>query len=271
MIRQNLHTHTLYDDGRNTPEEMALAALAAGLTGLGFSGHSVLPYDNDWAMTEDSQAAYLADVERTRRRFDRRLEIFLGLEWDMLSPPPRGFDYVIGSVHHLDAAAPGLTVDESPEATRAAIREHFDSDAAALAQAYFAQVGELAALPFVDIVGHFDLLTKFDEKAGIFDEADPRFREAAMAALERLCRADKIFEVNTGAISRGWRTGPYPSRFLLRELKARNARVLVTGDSHSADAVAFAFSQTEALLAQLGFREIWELTPGGFRPAPLEG
>ena len=269
MIRQNLHTHTLYDDGDSTPGEMAAGAAAAGLTSLGFSGHSVLPYDNDWAMTERSREAWLTDVEKTRRAMAGRLGIFLGLEWDLLSGPPEGYDYVIGSIHHIGAGTPPATVDESPEATRAVISEEYASDPDAFAEAYFAQYQRLAACPFVDIVGHFDLLTKFDEKEAIFDARSRRFREAALAALETLCRAGKIFEVNTGAIARNWRTAPYPAPELLRELKARGARVLVTSDAHRADAVAFAFPAAEQLLRDTGFREIWELTDRGFVPARL--
>ena len=37
---QNLHTHTTFCDGQSTPGELVRAALAAGLTALGFSGHS---------------------------------------------------------------------------------------------------------------------------------------------------------------------------------------------------------------------------------------
>ena len=94
MIRQNLHTHTVFDDGSGTPMEMALAAVSAGLTGLGFSGHSVLPYGNDWAMTERSREEWLADVSRTKRAMEGRLEIFLGLEWDLLSEAPEGYEIV---------------------------------------------------------------------------------------------------------------------------------------------------------------------------------
>ena len=269
MIRQNLHTHSVYDDGANTPMEMALAAVSAGLTGLGFSGHSVLPYENDWSMTESSREEWLAKVRETRKALEGRLEIFEGLEWDLLSPPPEGCDYVIGSIHHLGPAAPHRTVDESPEQTIRAITEVFGGDRDSLAEAWFAQYETLARCGFVDIVGHFDLLTKFDEQQRIFDMSSRRFREAAMEALELLCRADKIFEVNTGAIARGRRSVPYPSGDLLRELKAREARVLVTSDAHSADTVACAFPQTEALLRETGFREIWILTGRGFVPVPI--
>ena len=39
----NYHTHTIYDDGKSTVDEMVRSALACGLRALGFSGHSYLP------------------------------------------------------------------------------------------------------------------------------------------------------------------------------------------------------------------------------------
>ena len=42
--RQNLHTHTTWDDGAASPMDMARAAMDAGLTSLGFSIHSPLGY-----------------------------------------------------------------------------------------------------------------------------------------------------------------------------------------------------------------------------------
>lgn len=271
MIRQNLHTHTSFDDGINTVAEMAQAAVDAGLTSLGFSGHSPLPYANEWSMTPEGETAYRAAVAEAKTAFAGQLEILCGLEWDMLSPPPKGYDYVIGSIHHLTppSATPPPSADESPEASLRAVEWYYGGDPAAMAEAYYSQYETMAKKSFVDIVGHFDLLTKFDEKAHIFDPDDPRYIDAAMAALELLLRADKIFEVNTGAMSRGWRTTPYPSRYFLRELRTRKARVLVASDSHSAAAVAHAFPETEALLREIGFAERWELTETGFAPVRL--
>lgn len=273
MIRQNLHTHTTFCDGTNTADEMARAAIAAGLTSLGFSGHSAMPWGSDWGMVPDEVPAYRAAVAAAREKYAGRLAVYCGLEWDSLSAPEdaAGFQYVIGSIHHIPRGLPGEppSVDASPEASRDALTRYFAGDPAAMAEAYFAQYDALARRDFVDIVGHYDLLTKFDERARIFDDTDPRYIDAAMAGLEALLRADKLFEVNTGAMSRGWRTSPYPSRRLLTELRARNARMLVTSDAHSADAVAFAFDEAEALLRSVGFREIWELTDAGFAPVPL--
>ena len=38
-MKQNLHTHTLYCDGKDSVEEMVRAAIDKGFTTLGFSGH----------------------------------------------------------------------------------------------------------------------------------------------------------------------------------------------------------------------------------------
>ena len=270
MIRQNLHTHTIFDDGKNTPAEMAEAALRAGFSSLGFSGHSTLPWENEWSLTAENIPAYLAAVEKTRRAFSGRLTIFSGLEWDNLSDQDvTGFDYIIGSIHQLSLDGAHPSVDEAPEVTAEILARYFAGDAAALAEAYYAQYEAVADADFVDIVGHFDLITKFDEVRSFFDETDPRYRDAAMAAMERLLRADKLFEVNTGAISRGWRKTPYPSPALLKELRLRGARLVVSSDAHSAGAVDCAFSETEELLRSLGFRERWELTDRGFVPTSL--
>ena len=46
---QNLHAHSVFCDGKNTPEEMIRACLAAGMDSAGISIHSPLPFANGWA------------------------------------------------------------------------------------------------------------------------------------------------------------------------------------------------------------------------------
>ena len=41
MINSDFHTHTNLCDGRNTPEEMVLAAIARGMDCIGLSGHAM--------------------------------------------------------------------------------------------------------------------------------------------------------------------------------------------------------------------------------------
>ena len=213
---------------------------------------------------------YRAEVRALADKYAGSIKVYLGIEWDVsaaaldLSP----YDYVIGSVHELPVDG-HRSVDANAETTARFLAECFGGDADAAAEMYFAEMDKVAARPEVGIVGHFDLLTKFDEQRGFFNENSPRYRRAAERAMEKLVAAGKIFEVNTGAISRGYRTSPYPSRELLTQLHRMGGRVTLSADAHSAGAIACAFDQAEALVRACGFEEIYELQDGGFVPVKL--
>lgn len=274
MMLQNLHTHTVFGDGQNTPEEMVLGAVQAGCAALGFSEHSPLPpaaNADDWAMAEADVAVYRAELLRLREQYRGTLDIFLGLEQDLDSPPPAlPWDYLIGSVHSVLAGGVHLSVDESPASFERSVREHFGGDCLAFAEAYYRRVAVAAERTRCQIVGHFDLVTKFNEGGRLFDEESPRYRAAALEALEAAMRRDVIFEINTGAMSRGYRSAPYPAPFLLEAIRERGGRVCITSDSHSRSTVAHAFPQAAEAASACGFREVWMLSEKGFFPVGLE-
>ncbi|HIZ55853.1 MAG TPA: hypothetical protein H9671_06570, partial [Firmicutes bacterium] len=54
----NLHTHSCFSDGRDTPEEIVREALRKGFISLGFSDHSPTPYFSDCNMPEERTEAY---------------------------------------------------------------------------------------------------------------------------------------------------------------------------------------------------------------------
>ena len=88
MIRTELHCHTVYCDGKNTPEEMVLAAIGKGFRRLGFSGHSETLFDLSYCMTAEKTAAYQKEVARLKKKYADRLAIFLGVEQDYYSAAP---------------------------------------------------------------------------------------------------------------------------------------------------------------------------------------
>ncbi len=278
MFTQNLHAHGQFDDGKSTLEEMLLASRAAGLESLGFSIHCPLPYGSDWACPQASLPAYIAEVRRLQEKYTGQIELFLGVEWDViaddfdLSP----FDYAIGSVHHLPQpmklpencplelakafATDYPCVDESADATARCISGHFGGDADAYAKAYFTEIKKVAAKDGVGIVGHFDLLTKFDEQRRFFTPPTKVYMEAALDAMETLVKADKVFEINTGAISRGYRSEPYPSRELLCALSEMGGKITISADTHHVSSVACAFEQAEKIARACGFKEVFKLS-----------
>lgn len=254
MFRQNLHAHSTYDDGKATPRGMIDASMAAGLTSVGISVHSPLPYESGWGVYPDRLEEYIAQMHALTREYAGRIEVFIGIEWDILTRTDLSrFEYVIGSVHHMPFGNPGPCVDYKAQTTKEIIETVYGGDADAMAEAYYAQYDAVANEPEVDIVGHIDLLTKFDEQMGFFTKQSGRYRNAALLAMEKLVRAGKIFEINTGAISRGYRTTPYPDRALLCALREMGGRITISADAHHPSGVACAFDKAEALARDCGY------------------
>ena len=266
MTRQSLHVHTAFCDGKNAPEEMVRGALAAGCASLGFSGHSPLSFDGSWTMRPEDMPRYREEILRLKQQYAGEIEIFLGLEQDLFSPDPgTGWDYRIGSVHCVERDGVYLSVDDNPERFQRETARFYGGDVLAYAADYYRLEAQVAKRTGCEIVGHFDLFAKFNEGGRFFDESDRRYRSAALEALDALMERDVIFEINTGAMSRGYRTVPYPAPFLLRRIRERGGRITVTSDSHSADTILYGYAEAFTLARSCGFSEYWFLTPAGFR------
>ena len=265
---QNLHTHTTFCDGKSTAEEMVRAALAAGLTAIGFTGHSYVEGDSG-TMSPERTAAYRAEVLRLREAYAGEIAVYLGVEQDSFSlPAAERYDYAIGSVHYVQKDGRRFAVDDTEEELRQAAAA-FGGDLLAVAEDYYAAVGGVAEETGCQIVGHFDLITKFNEGDRLFPAGHPRCRAAAMEALRRLARRDVLFEINTGAMARGYRSAPYPGRELLREIRALGGRVLITSDCHQAENLVSGFREAGELALACGFRETMQFDGRGFVPRRL--
>ena len=258
----NIHTHTCFCDGRDTPAEMAQRAYDLGFVSLGFSGHSDTGFDPCGMRDYDS---YRAAVAAEKERWRGKMEIYCGIEQDHFSGRAEGWDYVIGSVHYVERGGKKLAVDWSPEETDRIIREEYGGSADSFAEDYYALVGSLAAVTGCDIIGHFDLITKFDEGGKVF--SGRRYTEAAMGALEALIKTGAIFEINTGALARGYRRTPYPAPWILRELHAKGAEIIITSDCHNKDHLDFGYEAAVKSAREAGYDSALILRRGKFERA----
>ena len=73
-----------------------------------------------------------------------------------------------------------------------------------------------------------------------------------------------FFEVNTGAIARGYRTSPYPDLDFLREFKRLGFGAVISSDCHNKSFLDHGFDMARELLESVGFRSKWILTNDGF-------
>ena len=85
IYRQNLHQHTNYCDGADTPREIVLHAIENGFDSIGFSGHSYMYYAPDHSMSKAGTREYIAEIGALKKEFEGKIEIYCGLEFDMYS------------------------------------------------------------------------------------------------------------------------------------------------------------------------------------------
>ena len=269
MRLQDLHTHSVFDDGSAALEEMVCAAIDKDLSAIGLSGHSPIPGE-DWTIPPSILQDFLHEAKRLKEKYRDQIAVYCGIEFDLRSQLDLSeYDYVIGSLHATVTPEGAFDTDNTAELAQEGIDRFFGGDTDAAAAAYFAQYRAIAENPEIDIVGHFDLLTKFNEQGRLYDDFSPRYLDAAHAAMRLLVNAGKIFEINSGAMSRGYRSAPYPAKHLLENLHALGGRICLNSDAHSTKGVGYAFGECLELAENCGFSELWMLTERGFMPIPI--
>lgn len=270
LQKSNLHTHTNFCDGKNTPEEIVREAIALGMETIGFSGHSYTPHDTSYCMTREGTEQYRAEIERLKQVYGDRIRILCGIELDYYGEKLCAkYDYIIGSVHYVLLNGEHCVVDINEQTMKDAVQKYCKGDYFHYTREYYRAVAGIVDQTNCDIVGHFDLVTKFNEGGRLFDESDPRYLKPAFEALDALLSKDVVFEVNTGAISRGYRKDPYPASCFLRYLCEKNGRVTMSADAHRKENLLYGFDETAMLLKNCGFRSVLTMTDHGWEEVPL--
>ena len=267
----SVHTHSKFCDGKNTMEEMAVAAWRAGLKTLGFSGHSHTPCDLEYCMSPGRTIQYKVEAARLKKQYEGKMDILYGLEWDLFSDTdPSEYEYFIGSAHYIHGPKTGkyYEIDWRPADLQACIDDDFDGDGLAVAEAYFANVIKVIEKK-PTILAHFDLIKKINGKGEFFDESDPRYQKAAHEALLAAARSRCVLELNTSPVYRGFRDEYYPSNLLLKEWLPLAGNVVITADAHDVTSLTFGFADAAALLKSYGYEKVLVLGKNGFTPCAL--
>ena len=262
MRYSNLHTHTVFSDGKSTMEENVLSAIEKNMSALGFSEHSYTDFDESYCMKKDAMPAYLAEIQRVKEKYSGQIEVYTGLELDggSVLEDRTPFDYIIGACHYVMTPVGYISVDHAKDLQKDTLDRYFGGDPVAYSKAYFENYTRRQYEMRPDILAHMDLNTKY----GFMDEEDKRYKRLALDCLTDCLEVCGIVELNTGAIARGLRTVPYPSATLLRETLARGGRVILSSDSHHRDNLTFWFDEAVELLRSLGFKSIVQFVRGGF-------
>ncbi len=264
------HIHTTFCDGKDSPAVMAETAYRLGFHTFGFTGHSPMLCPGDWCMNEKSLPEYRAAVRALQAEYAGKMRILCGLERDYFAPPDDyKYDYVIGSVHAVEKNGVYHAVDDSADVLMASVNRDFGGEYDAFCEAYYAQVADVLRKTGADIIGHLDLVTKFKNRLQLTESK--RYLDAAFDAIHALIPAGKPFEVNTGAITRGYRNSPYPSMTLLKEIHACGGNIILTGDCHNRQNLGDCWDVAVEAAEAAGFTTRMEWGENGFEEVALRG
>jgi len=230
-------------------EEYLARAAALGLEEVGFADH--LPQyflpparrDPELAMPDEELPRYVAAVRELQ---ETRPGLRLGIEADYVPGREKEladilagypFDYVIGSVHHIDDWEFDHPDRQDP---------YGQSDLLDLYRRYFDLVARSAASGLFDIIAHPDLIKKF----GFRPAADltDLYRETARA----LARAEVCVEVNTAGLAYP-AAEIYPAYGFLALCRGMGVPAALGSDAHAPRQVGRSFGQAVGLLQKAGY------------------
>ena len=265
MTRCNLHTHTPFCDGKTPPEGMVISAIEKGFDAIGFSGHSYTSIDLSYCMDQNQLDEYETEIKNLRQKYASMIDIYYGLEIDYYANPDQhSYDYTIGSVHYVCKDGVYREVDHSAEITKETVQSFFNGDVYAYCEDYFANVADVLTKTKCDIVGHFDLVKKFNINGCMFNNNHPRYRNASLSAAQALVKQDVLFELNTSGTLPGRCGEMYPADFILKEIQCKGGRVILSSDCHDSDYLDFGFDTAIQKLSSLGFDSVTVIKEGKF-------
>ena len=276
---QNLHTHTHFSDGSSAPEAYLEQAVALGMTSLGFSDHSPLPFDNTFALREEKVSEYCETIQKLKGN-PHGISVFLGMEADYIPGMGHSFawfrenfpvDYLIGSVHLVkNSNSEDLWFIDGPDPRTYddGLNALFGGDIRRGVTAYYRQINEMLTTSRMEIIGHLDKI-KMHNRDRLFRETEPWYTALVDETLDLVRQKGVVVEVNTRGIYKKRSDTTFPGPALLKKILALNIPVTISSDAHRPEEILILFNETAALLSEIGFREVAQLTENGWGEVEL--
>ena len=267
--KSNLHTHTIYCDGKNTVEENIEAAISKGLISIGFSGHSHFYADNT-SMSEENTIKYLENIKKAKDIYKDKIQVYLGIEGDYYSNLNKNtdkemvLDYRIGSVHYIDDGNNSyFPIDMSRDSFKETVN-HFGNIKDVVLR-YYDNVIKMIETQKPDIIGHLDLVRKYNLNKEYFSEKEDWYIEKIDEVINVIKQSKCLVEVNTKLMNKNNLDAHYPSKYVINKLLESGADFIVNTDAHIADNIDHFYNEAVNELKNMGVNHIIQLIDNDFK------
>lgn len=262
------HSGEFCDHAEDTLEQLIEAAIAAGYSTFGITEHAprlapefLYPEEREKGRSVASLAKtfgeYAAKSQSLVEEYGDQIHLLRGFETEVV-PESRyvefmkryrthfGFDYIVGSVHHVA----GECIDGPEEWFAPAVEKCGGVEA--LARRYYEKVAEMIGLLRPEVVGHIDLISK-NAPAEVLDTA--AVHDAARAALEAVRDTEAILDVNTAGLRKGL-GHPYPAPWVIDAARDMGIPFCFGDDSHRISEVGAGIDEARDYLLAHGVENI---------------
>ena len=281
----DLHTHTGYSyDAEAKPVEAHVqAAVAHGVSVLGFSEHTdffyreslsqsdfapelvdfpmyqkeVAPFRNGRVIQADI-AAQQKDIDACREAYDGKITLRKGIELGQPHTAPdladqlltsNSFDYVIGSIHHLS---------DDMDMYFARYEQRNPND---VMEDYFSETQKMLRYGKFQILGHIDYPLRVmklphnqPSLKGYMDYVDEVLKQLITCGIALECNTKSLF---------GWQQALGPEDCVLVRYHELGGELITVGsDSHAPETIGRGIPQALARLKQFGFSYVTDFADG---------
>ena len=255
LVNSSIHNHSTFCDGKNLPEEMAQSAYQAGFQDFGILCHATMTTgDYDWPIRDEK--GFQNTLSKLKKEYEGKMRLYCGIERDYFGKMSEGFDYVIDGVHQIYYGGRYFDVDHSENIFKKDIEQGFGGNVKKYVEVYYQTVSQMVERNNPEYLAHVDLVTKFNDGFKFFNEEEKWYLDFAKECVEFAINRGALIEMNFGAMTRGVKSTPYPSLNLLEFIKQKNGRIIIGGDCHSANFVAFGMKEGEEILKNKGFKSV---------------
>ena len=246
------HVHTaLCGHAVGELEDYVTVAIQKGLAELGFNDHAPVfnSLDPELTMAPDQLSEYVEQVRMLQEKH-RRPRIKLGMEADFVPGCEERlrqllgqyeFDYIYGSVHIIG--------DWRFDDSRFYPQGYAERDRDEAYGEYFSLICQAARSGLFDVLGHLDLIKKFDYRPR--GEIGHLLEETVQA----IAAADVCVEVNTSGLRRPC-AEIYPGERILQLCHQQGVPVTLGSDAHSPGEVGLDFDRAVELLRSVGYTRV---------------
>jgi histidinol-phosphatase (PHP family) len=248
------HVHSTFShDGKSTFKEYAAVMKEVNIKGIGFTEHmEYLPETGIAGMFQyDSYCETLGKYQEYGYEFYRGIEIGYGTSVESLIVEDlknKKFDYIVGSVHRIDARQVIKVIPEYIEAGK---------DCRHIIEKYYEALRKTIKIDVFDVIAHIGQYKKSTKKENSSYLGLIPFIENLENELIKDCvLSNKIIEINTSGLL-GNLGDTMPGRRFLVEYYKKGGRLICLGsDAHSVRNLAQGFDIAMEIIKDIGYKYI---------------